>query len=181
MLHCSGQNNTTLFVHGLKLWYHVLPPRKLHSSGNLATGTMNFTSRAIFLLFYVFPSCTFLLRFVLWVAGSDAGWEAGPRGLGWERSCAAFPSLQDCCWHSLQCRSQPSGRGLAGRGFCYTLFLAGMLSFRTVPLAVLTNPYFPVSKQHQPRLRLSPLQHCREEKGSSDYLILLCPLQMLWH
>lgn len=60
-----GQNNTSLFVHGLKLWYHVVLSRKLHSSGNLAIGIMNITSLAIFLLFLVFPSCTFLLGFIL--------------------------------------------------------------------------------------------------------------------
>lgn len=88
---CSGQNNTTLFVHGLKLWYHVLPSRKLHSSGNLAITTMNLTSLAIFLLFLVFPLCTFLLGFILWVSGSDAGWEAAP-GVWDGRACVQpFP------------------------------------------------------------------------------------------
>lgn len=85
------------------------------------------------------------------MAGSSAGREAGPGDLGGDSLGAAFPFLQGCCGRSLQCRSQPAGWVLAGRGS------ATPRSWRVhsplgpaVPLAVLKNHRFPDSRQHHP-------------------------------
>lgn len=106
----------------------VIPPRKSHSSGALATGAVSFPSLGISCCVLVFPSRTFLFGFILRAAGAGTGREAGPGDLGGEGLGAAFPSLQGCCGHSLRCRSQPASWGLAGRGLCCTPLLQGLLS-----------------------------------------------------
>lgn len=173
-MHCTEQNNTTLFVHGLKLWYHVLPPGKLHNPGNLAIGTMNFPSH--FPPFLGFPfmhisSWVYPLgsRRWCWVGSWLQGFGMGqlvcslslPPGL-----LLAFPSVPiPACWLGFG-RERLLLHPVPGR---YTL-LQGIAS------GCANKPLFPISRQHQPLLCLPPLQWCREEKGSPVYLTLLCPL-----
>lgn len=130
----------------------VIPPRKLHSSGNLAMGSVSFISLAIYLLFLVFPSCTFLFRFVLRAAGAGAGREAGPRDLGGDAWVQPFPPARTAAGAPSGANPNLSAGLWWGEAFGTPRSWQGLSPLgHMVPLAVPTNHHFPIRRQHQPR------------------------------
>lgn len=156
----------------------LIPPRKLHSSGNLAMGTVSLTSLAISLLFLVFPFTgisfwVYPLSSRLWCWVESWPWAFGRGWLGLQpfppcRAAVGAPSSADPNLPAGVWRGEASATPRSWR-VCSSLGPA-------VPLAVLTNHCFAVSRQHQPQCFACLLWSNAEKKRTPWFICLSCAL-----